>query len=120
MQTLRTLMGLVVPAIFVVACQPKAPEAPAAGGPQVAPALVPAGSGASCGSRGMAPCPGSEYCDFPAGSECGALDKGGVCRAPAHNCATIAKPVCGCDGATYPNACEAAVKGVSVAKDGPC
>ncbi|MGF1544065.1 MAG: Kazal-type serine protease inhibitor domain-containing protein [Parvularculaceae bacterium] len=35
-------------------------------------------------------------------------------------CATIYEPVCGADGATYPNACSAAAEGVGVAYEGGC
>ena len=35
-------------------------------------------------------------------------------------CTQEAKPVCGCDGVTYGNACEADRAGVTSYTDGPC
>ena len=35
-------------------------------------------------------------------------------------CITLYDPVCGCDGVTYGNACEAGCYGVEVACEGPC
>lgn len=77
-------------------------------------------TGATCGSRGLPPCPDGQFCDFPAGSECGATDGGGACKAKPEMCTENYDPVCGCDGTTYSNACAAASKGVSVSRAGPC
>ncbi len=77
-------------------------------------------AGATCGSRGLPPCPDGQFCDFPKDSACGAADGGGVCKAKPDMCAEIYEPVCGCDGATYPNTCAAARAGVSVSSAGPC
>lgn len=76
--------------------------------------------GAVCGSRGSAPCPEGQFCDFPKGSECGATDRGGACKPKPEMCTQAYEPVCGCDGETYPSACAAAQKGVSVSQPGPC
>ena len=60
-------------------------------------------------------CPGSEYCLFTRG--CGGS---GLCQSRPEACLALWDPVCGCDGRTYGNACEAAVAGVSVLATGAC
>jgi hypothetical protein len=52
-----------------------------------------------------------------AGAGCGTA---GRCEVRPDACPAVYIPVCGCDGATYGNACEAAAAGVRVASDGPC
>lgn len=47
-------------------------------------------------------------------------DQVGVCGAPVTDCGSDSPPVCGCDGVTYPNACDAEAKGMSVAASGAC
>jgi hypothetical protein len=74
----------------------------------------------ACGTRGAAPCPDGQFCDFPAGSECGATDRGGRCVPRPEVCTREFNPVCGCDGQTHPTACVANSNGVSVAHPGQC
>lgn len=62
------------------------------------------------------PCPEGAYC---ARLACAAA---GVCRPTPESCPADASagPVCGCDGATFVDACAAAAAGESVAHDGAC
>jgi len=74
----------------------------------------------SCGGLQGAACPDQQYCDFAPDAQCGAADQTGTCKPRPEGCILIYQPVCGCDDKTYGNACEAASKGVSVAKQGEC
>ncbi len=59
-----------------------------------------------------------KYCDF--GATCGAGDQMGVCKPAGDVCAQVYEPVCGCDGKTYGNACEASRSHMSVVHKGEC
>jgi hypothetical protein len=70
-----------------------------------------------CGDH--ASCQLGEYCAFSLGT-CGA--EGGICVAGSSDmeCPPNEAPICGCDGLTYVNGCEAWRLGVSIAYEGPC
>lgn len=72
-----------------------------------------------CGGVMGISCPKSEFCMFRPG-ECEVADKQGQCIPIPDACPLIYEPVCGCDGETYGNACEAAAAQVSIDHVGPC
>lgn len=76
--------------------------------------------GQGCGSWSGATCAEGEFCSWRAEDICGAADAPGVCAKKPEACTALYKPVCGCDGNTYSNACMAASSGVSVSSDGAC
>jgi hypothetical protein len=71
-----------------------------------------------CGGITGIPCPPGEFCQLPDGSCC--CDFVGTCAPIPGGCPAVLDPVCGCDGVTYGNRCEAARAEVSVDHVGPC
>lgn len=81
--------------------------------------------GESCGGIGGTRCDSGLYCDFGDAtkdrpSSCGKGDAPGKCVKKPEVCTKNIKYVCGCDGKTYSNACEAHNHGITVFKDGRC
>jgi hypothetical protein len=74
---------------------------------------------APCGGITGIPCDDVEFCQFPPG-ECHVSDNMGVCQPVPQACPLIYDPVCGCDGVTYGNRCEAAMAKQSINHEGPC
>jgi len=84
--------------------------------------LISTGSCTSlCGGPESVGCPNSYYfCRTELGA-CGFQGKPvGLCMNPPFYCPSIDAPVCGCDGGTYPNECEANKVRVSILHFGPC
>jgi len=72
-----------------------------------------------CGGIIGKPCDDGEFCQFPPG-QCDVADNVGMCVMIPAGCPDVFAPVCGCDGVTYGNACEAEAAAVSIAHRGPC
>ncbi len=62
-------------------------------------------------------CEPNEHCAYDTAYACGGS---GSCQPRPELCPRILMPVCGCDGATYDNACEANRAGTDVAAEGEC
>jgi hypothetical protein len=73
-----------------------------------------------CGGIAAVRCTdGKQYCKYEKGV-CGRGDQSGTCERRPEICPRILAPVCGCDGQTYGNGCDAAVAGVSIDYQGKC
>jgi hypothetical protein len=69
-------------------------------------------------------CTADEFCSYGTSTStlglCLTPGTIGSCEPRPTTCADVHEPVCGCDGNTYPNPCEAAKAGWAVALTGPC
>jgi Kazal-type serine protease inhibitor domain len=83
----------------------------------VSASAVPAGK--ACGGFVGFVCPKGQFCQHPPGT-CFFGDGPGTCTIVPRICIKIFRPVCGCDGKTYPNDCVREAARVSKSHDGKC
>jgi len=74
----------------------------------------------TCGGLAGSQCDDGFYCDYGSEARCGLADQTGVCREIPTTCTGALAPVCGCNGVTYTNSCDAAHAGMSVGSEGVC
>ena len=85
-----------------------------------APASSVLDEGVACDVTGGKACKAGLYCKRPFGA-CVADPGGrGACTPTPDICTDEVKPVCGCNGKTYPNACMAEIDDASIAHEGSC
>lgn len=77
--------------------------------------------GVACGPSISVICRGGLYCQTPTGQCLQTHPQAtGICQPEPYSCGPKERPVCGCDGKTYRNPCEAAYLGVSLDYEGAC
>lgn len=80
---------------------------------------VPDECDAPCDGPESLTCDTGEFCKHAIG-ECDVVTVTGVCSATPASCPAVDDPVCGCDGVTYANECEADLGGVPIRLLGAC
>ncbi len=76
--------------------------------------------GTVCGGITGKQCDKGSYCNYAITDMCGYADAQGSCTPIPQACTDQIAYVCGCDGKTYNNACDAAAAGASVLQTGKC
>jgi hypothetical protein len=73
----------------------------------------------ACGGPDKITCNSALYCQLPAG-QCSAPDVAGTCVKAPDFCMRVSRPVCGCNGKTYSNECEARHAKMAIDTSGAC
>ena len=73
-----------------------------------------------CGGWYGNTCQSNEYRAYEPGQLCGAADASAFCKVKPEVCPSNDLPVCGCNGKTYGNACDAGTDGTGVNTEGSC
>lgn len=83
-------------------------------------ACSPKGDACGASASGPAECSDEEYCAYQQGQDCGTGGDTADCQPRPTDCDDVDQPVCGCDGNTYVNPCEAHRAGTGMLGYGRC
>jgi hypothetical protein len=73
----------------------------------------------ACGGPDKITCNSALYCQLPVG-QCSNADAAGTCVKAPDFCMRVSRPVCGCNGKTYANECDARHAKMAIDTQGAC